>query len=228
VRFGIRVKAVVRSAVVRSRTALFAVPFFLSIVHAGAQVTATAPVSELPQYTNRWDLYGGFQYSHFNPSAARSFPANNLLGWTASGVVYFRPLWGIEASYRGLHGTIDVPPNQYGITNPAMSENLFLFGPNFRLLRREKYAAGVHGLIGAAYGSFDKDFPPGITPNQVDVYNNKLAFGAALGIWYDYNLSPRLSVRVIADFQPTHYGYTSQREFAGSGGIVYKFGSLQK
>jgi hypothetical protein len=109
-----------------------------------------------------------------------------------------------------------------------MSENLFLFGPNFRLRRREKYVFGVHGLIGAAYGSFDKDFPPGITPNAIGVYNNKLAFGAALGIFYDYNLSPRLSVRVIADYQPTHYGFTTQREFAGSGGIVYKFGSLHK
>ncbi len=208
--------------------AFFAVPFIFPMVHAGAQVTAQAPVSELPQYTNRWDIYGGVQYSHFNPSAARNFPANNLLGWTASGVVYFRPLWGIEASYRGLHGTIDAPANQYGITNPAMSENLFLFGPTFRLRRRERYAFGVHGLIGAAYGSFDKDFPSGISPDQIGVYNNKLAFGAAVGIWYDYNLSPRLSVRGIADYQPTHYGFTSQREFAASGGIVYKLGSLHK
>ncbi len=222
-------KAVVRSAVVRRWcAALFAVPFFFSMLHAGAQVTATAPVSEPPQYMNRWDVYGGFQYSHFNPSAAKSFPANNLFGWTASGIVYFRPLWGIEASYRGLHGTIDAPANPYFITNPAMSENLYLFGPNFRLRRRENYVLGAHLLIGAAYGSFDKDFPPGITPNQIGVYNNKLAFGSALGVFYDYNLSSRLSVRMIADFQPTHYGFTAQREFAGSGGIVYKFGSLHK
>ena len=220
-------KAVFRSLF----AALLAAPFFLSPSHADAQVTATAPAGELLQYSNRWDFYGGFQYSHFNPSPAKSFPANNLFGWNGSATVYFRPLWGIEGSFRGLYGTIDVPVNQYGITNPRMSENLFLFGPTFRLLRRENYAAGVHVLIGAAYGNFDRDLPPGISPNQIDVYNDKLAFGSAVGAFIDYNLtsfSPHLAVRGIADWQPTHYGYTTQNEFAGSVGVVYRFGSLHK
>ncbi len=223
-RFGIRVKFAFRSVF----AVLLAAPFFLSPSHATAQVTATAPVTELPQYDNRWDFYGGFQYSHFNPSPARSFPANNLFGWNGTATAYFRPMWGIEGSFRGLFGTIDVPVNQYGVTNPRMSEYLWLFGPTFRLYRREKYAAGVHASIGAAYGSFDKDLPPGLSPNQIDVYNNKLAFGSAVGGWADYNLSPRLAVRMIADWQPTHYGYSTQNEFAGSVGVVYKIGSLHK
>lgn len=217
-------KSVVRSLL----AALFVAPFLLSIVHADAQVTATAPIAELPQYSNRWDFYGGVQYSHFNPSAARSFPANNLVGWNGTAAAYFRPVWGIEGSFRGLYGTIDAPQNQYGITSPKMSENLFLFGPTFRIFRRENYAVGIHTLIGAAYGSFDKDFPQGISPNQIGVYNNKLAFGAGVGVDADYNLSSRLAVRIIADWQPTHYGYTWQNEFAGSVGIVYKIGSLHK
>jgi len=203
----------------------------LSSFHAGAQVTATAPVGELPQYSNRWDFYGGFQYSHFNPSPARNFPANNLLGWNGTASVYFRPVWGIEGSFRGLYGTIDVPVNQYGVTSPTMSEHLWLFGPTVRLFRREGYAAGIHTLIGAAYGSFDKDLPPGLSPNQIGVYNNKLAFGAAVGGWLDYNLtsvSPHFAVRMIADWQPTHYGYRTQNEFAGSVGVVYRYGSLRK
>ncbi len=224
VRFGIRVRSAVRPLLV----AIFAAPLFLSMVHAHAQVTATAPVTELTSYTNRWDLYGGVQYSHFNPSAARSFPANNLFGWNGTATVNFRPVWGIEGSVRGLYGTMDVPVNQYGITSPRMSEYLWLFGPTFRIYRRENYAAGFHTLIGAAYGSFDKDFPPGVTPNQIGAYNNKLAFGAAVGAFGDYNLSPRLAVRLIADWQPTHYGYTWQNEFAGSVGIVYKIGALHK
>jgi hypothetical protein len=109
-----------------------------------------------------------------------------------------------------------------------MSEYLWLFGPTFRIYRRENYAAGFHTLIGAAYGSFDKDFPPGVSPNQIGAYNNKLAFGAAVGGFGEYNLSPRLAVRLIADWQPTHYGYTWQNEFAGSVGIVYKIGALHK
>jgi hypothetical protein len=37
-----------------------------------------------------------------------------------------------------------------------------------------------------------------------------------------------LAVRFIADYQPTRYGFTMQSEFAGSVGIVYKFGILKK
>jgi len=223
-RFGIRVKSVVRSLLV----AFLVAPLFLSAIHAAAQVTATAPVTEMTQYTNRWDFFGGLQYSHFNPSAGRSFPANNLLGWNGTATAYFRPLWGIQGSFRGLYGTVDVPANQYGITNPKMSETLFLFGPTFRFRRRENSSLGAHVLIGAAYGVFDKDFPQGVQPIQVGMYNTKLAFGSAIGMSYDYNLSPRLSVRVIADWQPTRYGYTVQNEFAGSVGVVYRIGSLHK
>jgi hypothetical protein len=31
---------------------------------------------------------------------------------------------------------------------------------------------------------------------------------------------------VITDWQPTHYGFSWQDEFAGSAGVVYKFGTL--
>jgi hypothetical protein len=221
-RFSIRVKAVVRPLC----ALVFALLLWFPAAHA--QVTATAPITEYSQYTQRWDIFGGLQYSHFNPSAGSNFPANNLLGWNGTATLYFRPIWGIEGGARGLYGTIDAPQNQYNIVNPKMSENLFLFGPTFRVRRRENYAIGFHFLVGAAYGSFDKDFPQGISPNQIGVYNNKLAFGMAFGGWYDYNLSPKLSVRLIGDYQPTHYGYTTQNEFAGAVGVVYKLGSLHK
>ncbi len=216
-------------AVVRPLCAVFfALSILLPAAHVHAQVTATAPIAEYPQYLNRWDFSGGFQYSHFNPSAARNFPANNLLGWNGGAAVYFRPVWGIESNVRGLYGNIDAPQNSFGITNPRMSEYLFLFGPTFRLRRRENYAVGFHFLVGAAYGSFDKDFPPGISPNLIGVYNNKLAFGTAFGAWYDYNLSSKLAVRLTGDYQPTHYGFSTQNEFAAGVSVVYKVGALHK
>lgn len=191
-----------------------------------AQVTATAPETEAPQYAQRWDFYGGAQYSHFNPSPGRQVEAVNLLGWNASATAWFHTTWGIEGSARGLYGVEVVPPNTLNIpTNPPMSEHLFLFGPSVRLLRRPRYALGMHALIGAAYGVFDSGYPAGVMPQAVDIYNDKLALGAAVGGFADYNLGPSLAVRFVSDWQPTHYGFTFQNEFAGSVGIVYKFGS---
>jgi hypothetical protein len=192
-----------------------------------AQVTATAPETEAPQYTQRWDFYGGAEYSHFNPSPGVGVHAINLLGWNGSATAWFRPLVGIEASARGVYGNLAIPANNLGVpASPPMSEKLFLFGPSFRLLRRPQYALGMHGLIGAAYGVFDSGFPHGVTPQMVGIYNNKLAFGMAIGGFADYNLSQKLSVRFVSDWQPTKYGFPWQNEFAGSIGIVYKVGSL--
>lgn len=220
-RFRIRVKAVLR--------AVCALLFVLPFVAANAQVTAMAPVTLPAQYNNRWEIYGGGQYSHFNPSPGRNIQATNLEGWNGTATVYLHPMWGLQASARGLYGSMSVPPNNFNIpASPKMSEYLFLFGPTFRFFRGERYASGLHTLIGAAYGSFDKDFPSGVQPDTVNIYNNKLAFGAAIGWFLDYNLSPRFAIRAIGDYQPTHYGFTEQNEFAGSVGIVYKFGKLRK
>ena len=193
-----------------------------------AQITATAPSPESAQYSQRWDIYGGAEYGHFNPSPDRSVAAINLLGWNGSATAWFRPLWGIEGSARGLYGNITLPAADGGPTNPPMSEHLFLFGPSFRFLRDPKYTFGMHTLFGAAYGKFSTGFPSGETPQQFSIYNDKLAFGAAVGAFGDYNVTPRWSVRLIADWQPTHYGFTNQNEFAGSVGIVYKLGQLHK
>lgn len=225
VRFRIRVRSAVRPVC----AVIFVIAVFFPNFRAHAQVTASAPVTLAPEYNNRWEVYGGAQYSHFNPSPGRNIAATNLLGWNGTATVYLHPLWGLEAGARGLYGTMTIPPNPFGVkANPRMSEDLFLFGPTFRMIRRQNYAAGMHFLIGAGYGSFDKDFPAGIQPNQVNIYNNKLAVAGVAGGWADYNLSSRFAVRAIADYQPTHYGFSSQSEFAGSVGIVYKFGALQK
>jgi hypothetical protein len=192
-----------------------------------AQVTATAPETEAPQYGERWDFYGGAQYAHFNPSQGRGVAAINLLGWTGSATAWLHPQWGIEGSARGVYGNLVVPANSEGIpASPPMSEKLFLFGPNFRILRERTYTFGMHSLVGAAYGVFDSGFPAGTKPQDVGIFNDKLAVGLGVGPWVDYNVTPRLSVRGIADWQPTHYGFSWQNEFAGSVGIVYKFGIL--
>lgn len=207
---------------------------FASSVALSAQVTApstVAPATVLPaQYNERWDIYGGAAYAHFNPGAGHGsqIHANNLLGWDGDAMLWLRPIWGLEASARGFYGNMSLPQNTLGVpTNARMSEHLFLFGPNFRVYRGPKYAVGFHTLIGAAYGSFDSSFPKGVTPQTLGVYNNKLAFGAAIGVWGDYNLTPRWAVRGTADWQPTDYGFSTQNEFAGSVGIVYKLGKLR-
>ena len=49
--------------------------------------------------------------------------------------------------------------------------------------------------MGRAYGAFGNGFPKGTTPQDVGIYNDKLAMGFGIGPWIDYNLGSNLSVR---------------------------------
>ena len=192
-----------------------------------AQITATAPATTGSDNLQRFDIYGGAAYSHFNPGYAHQVRATNLIGWDGSATGWFAKNYGFEATARGVYGNYTVPSNSFGITGTSdMSEHLFLFGPTFRMLETPKYTAGMHVLIGGAYGSFDKAFSgTGVQPFSVGVYNNQLAFAGVIGGWADYNVRSRFAVRFKADYQPTRYGGTTQNEFAGTVGIVYKVGS---
>ena len=217
-----------KSVPVCLRAILSGALLFAPILHA--QITATAPASTGPDNLQRFDIDGGAAYTHFNPGYAHRVEATNLIGWQGSATGWFSKHYGVEASGRGFYGNYPLPVNNYGITGTSnIAEHLFLFGPSFRLLETVKYTAGMHVLIGGAYGSFDSGFAStGVQPRDIGVYNTQLAFAGAIGGWADYNLRPKFAVRFKADYQPTRYGSTTQNEFAGTVGIVYKIGSRAK
>ncbi len=195
-----------------------------------AQITATAPAASGEEGLQRFDIYGGAAYSHFNPGYAHRVNATNLLGWDGSATAWFAKSYGLEATVRSLYGNYNIPANAYGLTGTSdMAEYLFLFGPTFRLLETPKYTLGMHAQVGGGYGSFDKGFAnSGVEPFLLGVYNNQLAFAGVIGGWADLNVRPRFAVRFKADYTPTRYGATTQNEFNGTVGIVYKLGSRGK
>lgn len=207
---------------VRFAAALSAL-LLLSFAVSHAQVTATAPPVD-QTYNNRWDFFGGAAYSHFNPGTGH-IEATNLLGWNGQATAWFRPEVGLAVSARGYYGNVTLYQNAAGLKTANISEHAVLFGPDFRLWRVEKWNIGAHVMIGGTYGIFNSSLN-GATPQSVNLYQNQLAFMGVLGASADHNISPRLAVRFITDFQPSHYGKVTQKEFAGSLGIVYKFGSL--
>ncbi|HEY0758891.1 MAG TPA: hypothetical protein VGD59_06515 [Acidisarcina sp.] len=191
-----------------------------------AQTAPPLPVAaDAADYNNRYDFFGGFAYAHFN--GIGKVRATNLYGFNGQATAWIKPVFGLAASVRGDYGSFPASPNSLGITTTRISQHLFLFGPDFRLLRSPKQALGFHALLGGAYGSFSSGLH-GAQPNSLGLYVDQLAFAEAIGASYDYNLSRKLSVRFIADYAPTHYGTAGQKEFAGSVGVVYKMGSLRK
>jgi hypothetical protein len=205
--------------------ALAAGALFAPMLHA--QITATAPASVVGTLDNqRFDFEGGAAYSHFNPGYAHQVRAINLVGWEGGVTAWFNNRFGLEGTVRGLYGNYTLPNNDDNLPPTSdMSEYLFLFGPTVRLVEKDRYTAGMHLLIGGAYGTFDKGYDnANVQPFQIGVYNNQLAFAYAIGGWADYKVLPNWAVRFTADYQPTRYAGLTQNEFTGAVGIVYKFG----
>jgi hypothetical protein len=209
---------------------LFSAFLLLSLSRVSAQVTATAPPlsTTLEDYNNRWDAFGGFAYAPFNTTIGHAL-RGNLMGFKAQATGWLTPIVGISVGTGNYYGHVSIPANVYNITNPSISEHTFLVGPEFRVLRAAKWTVDYHFLLGGVYGVFDKDFKAAnIEPNVLGLYNNQLAFALATGGSFDYNINSKFSARAIADFQPTHYGLAFQKEFAGSLGVVYKWGAIKK
>jgi hypothetical protein len=195
-------------------------------LHAQTAPTVAPHTIQGADYDNRWDLFGGFSYSHFTTTYGHALKTE-LYGGSGQATYWMGPVIGLSGTIRYVAGDMPLNPNNYGYTTAHMSETLYLVGPDIRILRGERWTVGGHVLIGGTYGRFDSSLT-GIPPNFVGLYNNQLAFAVATGATIDYNISPKVSVRVFTDWQPTFYGTAVQKEFAGQLGVVYKMGSIKK
>jgi hypothetical protein len=191
-----------------------------------AQTSPAPPATPIgADYNNRWEVSGGYAFTRIRPGFGHIDPIN-LMGATGQVTAWIRPAYGFTFIGRTFSGNTTLQPNIYNLTNPSMRESLFLLGPDFRVLKSPKAALGVHLLFGGTYGVFDSDLK-GVQPNAVGLYDNQLAFAMSLGASYDYNLTNKISIRAVTDFQPTYYGASAQEAFAGTVGVVYKFGTLR-
>jgi hypothetical protein len=213
---------------------------FILFVGIGAAVSSrnleaqSAPVYRPPvvapneplaavRYDRRWELYGGFAYSHFD-AGPNVLEGANLGGLDIQAARFFTKRWAAVANVRGYYGTSAAVPNHFGISGPFVSEHMFLAGPEFRGPSNEHASMTFHALFGGAYGLFDHALG-GVPPGEVGFFNNQLAFGSAIGGSIDLNRSPRLALRISPDATLTNFGSAGIKEqFAISVGIVYRLG----
>jgi len=201
-------------------------------VQARAQYTqpTVAPNSPLAnvRYDYRWEIYGGFAYSHFN-AGPNLIQGSNLGGFDVQAARFFTPRWAIAANGRGYYGTNGTAPNPYGIRGPFVNEYMFLAGPEYRGPSNQHISMLFHALFGGAYGDFTRDLQDQngnpVPPENVGFFNNQTTFASAIGGSIDLNRSPRLVFRISPDATLTDFGSAGIHEqFAISVGLVYRLG----
>ncbi|RRA48494.1 hypothetical protein D1Y84_09530 [Acidipila sp. EB88] len=193
-----------------------------------------APNSTLTgvDYNSRYEVYGGVAYSHFDAGPSLLQGAN-LGGFDIQGARYFTHKWSADANVRGYFGTSGVTPNDFGVRGPAVTSYMFMAGPQYRLVANEHGSISLHALFGGTYGQFDSDLGKDnlgnpVTPGEVGLFDNQLAFGSAIGGSIDLNRSPRLAFRISPDAVLTDYSSTGKgdfkEQFGLSVGLVYRLG----
>lgn len=218
----------VRKMVFMLAAAMAMLPGFQNQAQAQYQQPVVAPNDTLAgvHYDYKWEVYGGFAYSHFN-AGPDLVQGSNLGGFDIQAARFFRKRWAVAANGRGYYGTSGVLPNPYGIKGPFVSEHMFMAGPEYRGPSNEHVSMTFHALFGGAYGSFesalqDQSGNP-VAPAALGLFKNQTTFGSAIGGSIDLNRSSRWVFRISPDATLTDFGSAGIHEqFALSVGVVYR------
>jgi hypothetical protein len=169
----------------------------LSHTNSGAPPTAFAGRAPLP-----WQLTIGYQFNHIDIRGA--LPPFNTIGVNASLVRYIRSGLGVEAAAGGAYGKA---------VDSASLGSLFV-GAGLHLIytNRTHFEPWAHGLLGGEHLNFGA---------PVAVKASSVAWIAGGG--FDYRLSPRLALRIQADYLGTHFFGAFQRNFQLVSGVVWNF-----
>jgi hypothetical protein len=182
-------------------------------------------------YNNRWELYGGLAYTHFNAGPSLLQGAN-LGGGDAQIAYYLNKRWSAVGNLRAYYGTSGATPNPFNIQGPAVSQYMAMAGPQWRWASNQHASVSLHALFGGSYGWFGKDlhdqYGQRVEPGEIGFFNDQISFGSAIGGSFDFNRSAHLALRISPDALLTNYSSGGKgdfkEQFGISVGLLWRFG----
>ncbi|AXC11133.1 hypothetical protein ACPOL_1791 [Acidisarcina polymorpha] len=172
-------------------------------------------------YGAKFEGYFGGGYLRFHPGDTKQHI--NEADWNIGITDYLRPRLGVTADFRGYYGTAYIGNNPYAVFEPGISQYSILFGPQYRVYERPKWAATIQALAGFGHGNFDTG-TGGLPASLIGLYNDGTVFSFSVGAPLDYNLSPSLALRLTPLYLFTNYGSSVQNNLGFNAGVVYRWG----
>jgi hypothetical protein len=193
-------------------------------------------------YAHLYDAYFGMGYLRFVPGPG--YPASGNVphgpglvraheySWNVGLTRYYSERMGVTVDGRGYSGTawVGLQPdntNNYvqGITNPAISQYAVLVGPTYRFYLQPKYSISGRVMGGFTQGNFSGDTNHDTKLSTgLGLWPDGDTFAASASIPVEYNLTPRVGLRVAPEFYLTGFGSTEQKSLGFTIGMVYRFG----
>jgi hypothetical protein len=193
---------------------------------------ALAP-TKVTTYDERWDLFAGLSF--MNGQAGQNLPKRyNMGGGEVMGTYWLTPKVGVTGDYRFEAGDTDLLQQApLANTRAAIFHNIVSGGASYRLAKNRYAAVELHALVGADHGKYDHsikndvDILPGSQasdPAYFGLYENSTTPWGAAGGSLDFNMTPRLAVRLSPDIIFEHFGTETREFFSLGGGVMYRFG----
>ncbi len=198
-------------------------------------------------YDHLYEAYGGMGYLRFVPGAGTPYiPATSTsaaiphgpdleraheYAWDTGLTRYFNERLGVTVDGRGYYGTAYVGGVNNGynnaITNAAISEYAVLGGPTYRFYMQPKYSVSGRVMAGFIHGNFSGDTNHDETISaRLGLWPDGTTYAASASIPVEYNLTPRVSVRVAPEYFLSGFGSTAQNSLGFTIGFGFRFGKM--
>jgi hypothetical protein len=179
-------------------------------------------------FDHRYEAYTGIGYLRFTPGS--TLERAHEYAWDAGMTRYFDERLGVTVDGRGYYGTAyvgsftNVSGNE--ITNPAISEYAALAGPTYRFYLQPKFSVSGRVMGGFIHGKFSGDLGTNYSGKSTlfGLWPDGNTFAASASIPVEYNLTPRVAVRVAPEYFLTGFGSTQQNSLGFTTGIAIRFG----
>ncbi len=173
------------------------------------------PAPAQAQYDNRYEVFIGYSYLNAKPN--RDLDHFGLHG---AHIEVFYPVsrrLGPVLDLSGHFGTVDVPPNIYGVSEVEISQFAITTGIRYNGFQWKRLRTALRALVGISTGRVGMDLSSGL-------WIEETAFAAAFGGSIMLDLSDRVSLRLIQpNFFLTTFGGNTQFSQRISTGLVVKF-----
>lgn len=177
-------------------------------------------------YDHLYEGYFGMAYNRFIPG--KNLQRDHEYAWDAGLTRNFSERLGVTAEARGYYGTAYVYNNvvtNSHITNASVSQYAFFLGPSYRFYAQPRFSVSVRAMAGGAYGNFTGDTSGSETlAEALGLWPNSFAAAGSVAVLGEYNLTPRVGLRIAPEYLPTFFDSKVQNGKAFNVGILYRFG----
>ena len=192
-------------------------------------------------YSHRYEAYTGMGYLRFVPGPG--YPASpgvahgpglehaHEYAWNVGVTRYFDERLGLTVDGRGYYATayVYLEPNNPnyvpGMNNPAISQYAALAGPTYRFYMQPRFSVSGRVLAGIEKGNFSGDTNhSSVLATELGLWPDGYTFAGSASIPVEYNLTPKIGLRVAPEYYFTGFGSTVQYTRGFSTGIVFRIG----